>query len=344
MNYQNEPVGVIVRRLRRSKGLNQAELACRAGMLPSQLCKLELGRNGPTEATLKRLAEALDVRVSELLGEESAGAVAAIKEAPLSVRAEDYERVLITAETEEEVADARAAAKEYDNQVGAIERSLNISLMPSCQFVYSFGADGRSAEMCARAMRLSLGVGFMPLHDLEMILETHNIRIVKVNLPRRFQSASFYNRKLNTFSIVLNKVNTAERNTYRLAYELGAAVLSAGRSFAPMADAGEVHQFLRSFTSAFLMPEEMVRIQVQRYGIGPTDWTMDILRAIKMRFYVSAETFARRLEELGLIEPNLRLRLRDELHQYYEAHPTDMEPRDNDTTLLKVLTLIKEIR
>ncbi|MGN0854938.1 MAG: helix-turn-helix domain-containing protein [Kiritimatiellia bacterium] len=39
-----------------------------------------------------------------------------------------------------------------------------------------------------------------------------------------------------------------------------------------------------------------------------------------------AESFALRLEELGLIVPVLRLRLREQLRAYYRAHPDAMEP------------------
>jgi len=51
-----------------------------------------------------------------------------------------------------------------------------------------------------------------------------------------------------------------------------------------------------------------------------------IRAARKVRFNVSAEAFALRLEKLGLITPSLRMRFRDELRAYYQSHPKSMEP------------------
>jgi len=51
-----------------------------------------------------------------------------------------------------------------------------------------------------------------------------------------------------------------------------------------------------------------------------------IRAARKVRFNVSAEAFALRLEKLGLITPSLRMRFRDELRAHYVQHPKAMEP------------------
>ena len=48
--------------------------------------------------------------------------------------------------------------------------------------------------------------------------------------------------------------------------------------------------------------------------------------AIKEYYGVSAESFALRLDELGLISPSLRLPLREQFRAYYRAHPEAMEP------------------
>lgn len=53
-------------RLREATGLDQYELAKRAGMSPSQLNRYERGKSRPTLPTLERLARALRVRVSDL--------------------------------------------------------------------------------------------------------------------------------------------------------------------------------------------------------------------------------------------------------------------------------------
>lgn len=61
-----------VRALRQEAGLSQAELADRVGVSQTWISRLELGQGNPTLSTLNRLAEAFDVRIADLLGEQAA--------------------------------------------------------------------------------------------------------------------------------------------------------------------------------------------------------------------------------------------------------------------------------
>lgn len=61
-------LGLMVKRLRKSKGLSMADLAARAKVTDAYIAMLETGvRKNPSLATLKRLAKALKVKVGELL-------------------------------------------------------------------------------------------------------------------------------------------------------------------------------------------------------------------------------------------------------------------------------------
>lgn len=62
-----ELLGANVRKLRKSKGMSQEELALEAGMKRSYLSDLERGTRNPSVRVLGRLAEALEVEPSELL-------------------------------------------------------------------------------------------------------------------------------------------------------------------------------------------------------------------------------------------------------------------------------------
>jgi transcriptional regulator with XRE-family HTH domain len=53
-------------RLRKRRKMTQKELALRVGMDPGQLCRYELGIVCPHVKTLKRLADGLGVRISDL--------------------------------------------------------------------------------------------------------------------------------------------------------------------------------------------------------------------------------------------------------------------------------------
>ena len=318
----------IIRRLRAERNLFQAELAKRAGMSASQLCKIERGQNGLTASTLRRLADALDVPVSALMGESSGAA-------PVQNVGRSVESVADPSATEELVPVFAAGVAErsiadevarHEQALLEMESCLGIVQQTTLRLAYAYGGDERAAEILARDVRVSLGLGSQPCSDLVPVLENAGVRIVKLRGSGVFQSASFYNVARRTLSIALNMSNTDERDVYRLAYELGGAVLFASHGFKTVADEGAAHRFLRAFAAAFLMPEEAVRGTVARLGVTPDGWTMPVLVWTKERFGVSAEAFALRLESLGLIAPSLRLSLRDELHARYAARPRSKEP------------------
>ena len=166
------------------------------------------------------------------------------------------------------------------------------------------------------------------------------MRIYRKLLKEETQSVTFWQRVQNRPVIVLNSGNTPERDLYRLAYELGSIGLF--RMLGHAIDETLVqHRFLVDFAVSFLMPSLTVRQVVASMGIGSKDWTFSKLVALKGYFGVSAESFALRLEELGLILPTLRLELREQLHAYYLAHPDAMEPQTSPTSLIP--TSIEEI-
>lgn len=58
-----------IKELRETKGINQKELSEMAGISRPFLCDLEKNRRGAKPETYQRIADALDVPVSELLQE-----------------------------------------------------------------------------------------------------------------------------------------------------------------------------------------------------------------------------------------------------------------------------------
>lgn len=63
-------VGERIRALRTMQGLTQKELGERCGMADSAIRRYESDRGNPTQETLQRIAAALGVSVSDLLGQE----------------------------------------------------------------------------------------------------------------------------------------------------------------------------------------------------------------------------------------------------------------------------------
>lgn len=323
-----------VKRWRISRGLSQTELARRAGMVPSQLCKIESGRNGLTSSTISRLAQALDVSISELLGEKIDSFDGVMKCEMTALAYEDvagaalynYSPILKFQGTDREASAVFDQAVEYEREVTRLEEQIGVKTQTVLQLTYPYGEDERATELLARDVRFSLGLGRQPAINARTILENAGVLISEIDMPATFQSASFYNFDKRTLSIVLNKNSTDERKRYRMIYETGAAVLFASTSYRSIEDDGAAHRFLRNFAAAFLMPEEAVRSAVMGLGIRPRSWTMDALIFVKEYFGVSAEAFALRLEFLGLITPAIRGEMREALRKYYQENPDSMEP------------------
>ncbi len=61
-----------LKRLRRSKGLTQQELAKQSGVSQYTITEVETGRREPRPSTLRKLAEALDVEVADFFPKVSA--------------------------------------------------------------------------------------------------------------------------------------------------------------------------------------------------------------------------------------------------------------------------------
>jgi transcriptional regulator with XRE-family HTH domain len=73
-----------LRRLRTERGLSQARLAARAELDPSTVNQIERGAREASPATLRKLAEALDVGLAELLEDVSPKAPTPSPELPFN--------------------------------------------------------------------------------------------------------------------------------------------------------------------------------------------------------------------------------------------------------------------
>jgi len=67
MPYNSHVTGQIIRRLRRQRGWSQEVLSGLAGIARSHLSEIETGAKNPNVDTLWRIAEALGMKLSELI-------------------------------------------------------------------------------------------------------------------------------------------------------------------------------------------------------------------------------------------------------------------------------------
>lgn len=317
-------IGKIVRDARKARGLKQYELARRADMSAAQLSQLEKGRMGPTFATVERIAVALDTDIPGLLGAVSSVSTESAEPHPVVCDAGAYYPM----RTQE--ADAPKVLKQIlprERELDAWAQERGVATGCTIALNRAAPAYAGAGAVLAEELRTDLGLGTAPLGDLETVLRFRGVRIHRARLAQECGSVSFWNETAKTPVIVLNARTTVERQRYRLVYELATACLYASRGGKSLSETLQQHRFLTDFTAAFLMPATTVRAFVAASGLGVDDWTFDALVALKTHFTVSAESFALRLEELGLIAPALRLELRDRLRAYYKSHPKSMEPQ-----------------
>lgn len=313
--------------VRRAKGLKQFELARRAEMCAAQLCQIENGRVSPSFQVVERLASALDTDVPGLISglKGRGGRKKASEGVSASVSPSDGYRSCRAIEPD--AARAIALIAEEEKRLDGLVAARGVPL--ACTIALNrarLSYEGAGA-LLADELRADLGLGTVPVGDLRSILMFRGVRIHSVKLPKATASVLLWNVARGLPVIVLNDGNTRERNLYRLAYELASSCLFVSLGKIPLDESLPQHRFLTDFTAAFLMPGATMRSYVAATGLGPEDWTFDDLVGLKAHFGVSAESFALRLEEFGLISPARRLALRDRLRAYYKSHPKAMEPQ-----------------
>lgn len=315
-------IGELIAAKRKAKGLKQFELAKRAEIAPAQLCKVENGRINPSFNMVERIAAALDSSIPELIYGEK-------RKSPAKTNVED------TAETESikksgyipvrsHEPDAAKAIKALETKASGAEQTV----APECTLVWNkahIKFEGAGAAL-AEELRNDLGLGTAPVGDLASALRYRGVVIEEAKLPKDVGSIALWDMSRKAPTIVLNSSVTAERRLYRLAYELGSVALYASLGVR-LDETLDQHRFLTDFTASFLMPGVTVRTCVAATGIAPDEWNINNIRPIKSYFGVSMESFALRLEELGLIVPERRLYLRDWLRARYKIHPDAMEPK-----------------
>ncbi len=64
--------GQILKGFRKKNGLNLAELSAKTGIAYQMISRYESGKSAPTIDTVHKIAEGLNISISELLGETSA--------------------------------------------------------------------------------------------------------------------------------------------------------------------------------------------------------------------------------------------------------------------------------
>lgn len=319
-----------VRAFRRMRHISQTELARRVGVLPGPMNAIEQGKHVPTGRMLFRLAGALDVSVDDILGRahperpgpqmyvaESAAAPYAADARPCAIpialppedlALDDKTRLIV-----DKIVNSFLALEDL---CGAQKRALIPLYMP-------FTPDETGIEMLAGQVRQALGIGQGVIFDYLELLENAGLRLIFCPLPGVRQSLACYDAaNANAFIVVRSDMNV-ERQIFEMIKRLGAIYLKTLVQFGAPADNNnsglldDLHA-ARKFAALFLMPAAAVRASVAQLGIGPSNWTYDLMLRIKHRFGVSAQSFVYRLKELKLIDEGLARGFDDKIKAYYD--------------------------
>lgn len=336
-------VGEAVRALRERRGLQQVELAALSGLSAPQVSAIERGRRPPTLRTLRRVCEALGASVDDLLraatgrsapaeAEPAAGLLPGMQElfrspeealfAPLAARG-----IVRTTRT-----DTLSAPLPSQETVEALERRIldyrrletlcGAFAGASIPLSLPFPLDAEGAEQLADRVRKLLGLGDSIVLDLVSVLEAHGVRVLFLPLGRGVESLSFLDARGAGAFIVLSSETTTEKQLFRLSLELAWIYLfTRGGSSAPVPESAEANRrFAKLFAACFLLPRGAVLAASVSLGAGRGDWTYPLVLRVKRRFGTSAEAFAYRLFELGLLPESALTGILGAIKAHYATH------------------------
>ena len=316
-------IGGRIRDIRRQRHLTQGELAERVGIRTGPMNAIENGRHVPTGRVLIGIASVLGVSVDAIVGMPppagyvgtgggSEGAPAALL-LPALYTPDPGPR---GTELADELVRATLALEDL---CGATKRA-EIPLYLPCSLT-----DTGMTNLAMRVRHL-LGIGQAVVWDYLEVLENAGLRVIFCRLPGKCESLACTDYSNGNAAILIRQGMTAERQMFRLVFELGRIYLDARRRMGPATDAApgegmplDEEHAARRFSAVLLMPAAGIWATVTQLGIQRDGWTYELLLRIKHRFAVSAESFAIRLEELGLIAPALSAEFKRRIRAYYRA-------------------------
>ena len=367
-DYPGQPIGQAIKAWRKIRELKQQELARKIGMSAAQLCHIEKSRNTPSIRTLRRIAEALDVSLSELTAPEPLSRET--PSFPLSFQALREEHAVLNEVSspvlsyscKEEPAFHMKSLAHREASTGflfvhdpadfpiaqrfhrtmtakvrsylKLEQATGVPVQPSFSFLYPAGVGEGQSETLARMVRTSCGIGPAVSFDSIAFFESKGIRVVVMDLPPEWSSWSLYDDQADNAVIFLQKKMAEEHRQFRMASEIAHVIRFATNGLSPLHDSAEERRFAREFASAFLMPEEVLRETAYRLRRNPSNWSLPLLLQVKQRYGVTAEVLAYRLESLGLLAPSLRASFLSQLREYYKSHDRQ-EPCPANRQLLR---------
>ena len=270
--------------------------------------KYERNESMPSSGVLIALADALDVSVDYLAGDQN-----------MVLEAIEFRKKKITSKREEAQVEAKA--------LHLLERYLIVEELldlPSIEWdkpreaPYPVNQDISEADRAAHSLRQHWGLGNDPIPNLIELLEERGIKILAVNLTNIDGLTARVRRsdKEGIPIIVVNRKDWGERQRFTLAHELGHIIMGVN---AKLDEEKAAHRF----AGAFLMPSNALWAEIgkHRTSIGGRE-----LFYLKQLFGVSVQAITYRCKDLGIFGPTLFQQLFEEYRRLGWRSPPYQEP------------------
>lgn len=297
-----------LRYYRLKNSMTKKELADKSNLTSMAITNYENGTRKPSMEILKKLAEALNVRVSDFL---------AVRNDKLVFAHGEFRKTSTLTVTKQEY--VRESVEEYFSRFYTVVELLGGEVLPEAPECHALSMTG-DIEEDARAMRQHLGIAEEgPVNDLITILENKGILIYVCDIEsNKFSGMNgFVNDRPY---IIVNGNMSPERNRSTISHELAHLVFDWPEDM----DDKEVEDTATAIAGAFLFPKADA---IRELGIRRNSVTNDmslvcreygismyllvkraqianiISKEAAQRFYIRANSFGWRTNEPSRIAP-----------------------------------------
>ena len=270
--------------------------------------KYERNESMPSSGVLIALADALDVSVDYLVGDQE-----------IVLEAVEFRKKSITSKREESQVEAKV--------LHLLERYLLVEELlhlPSVEWhspreaPYPVLRDVSEADRTAQSLRDHWGLGNDPIPNLVELLEAQGIKVLSVDLTNIHGLTARVRRARKDVVpvIVVNRKDWGERQRFTLAHELGYLVMDVATRL-------DVEKVAHRFAGAFLMPADALWAEIgkHRTAIG---WGE--LFELKQLFGVSVQAITYRCKDLGIFSEAAFRRLFNDFDRFGWRRPPYKEP------------------
>ncbi len=266
-------------RLRQS--MTKKMLADKSDLTAMAITNYENGSRMPNMETLKKLANALDVRVSDFL---------AVRNENLVFSHGEFRKCATLSQSQQDF--IRESVEEYCSRFFTVIEILGGDVLPDAPLCNELKLSN-DVELCAKALRLNLGIAEEgPINDLIGILENKGILVYVCDVSNsKFSGMNgFVN---NRPYIIINGNMSPERNRSTIAHELAHLMFSWPTDM----EDKKVEELATAISGAFLFPKVDA---IRELGIRRSSVSKDMTLVCK-EYGISMFLLVKRAQMLRII-------------------------------------------